>query len=170
VVQSGSKRGRRSDARRCAVLESLSGGIRSRGEQSSVSAANSRLVGLKDRKYFDHTGLHLHRSIADLMRHAVLASGLEALRKYGDFITGGDNDHKDLPAPTRLLRFTDEQLYALALYIYSLDYPVNPNWPDSLSAKGETIFKREACVGCHTPPLYTNNKLIPVDGFIVPFC
>ena len=21
---------------------------------------------------------------------------------------------------------------------------------------------------CHTPPLYTNNKLIPVDGFIVP--
>jgi hypothetical protein len=126
------------------------------------------LIGLKDRKYFDHTGLHLHRSIADLMRYAVLASGIEALRKYGDFIPGGDNDHKNLPAPTRLLRFTDEQLYALALYIYSLDYPLNPNRSDSLSAKGETIFKREGCVDCHTPPLYTNNKLIPVDGFVVP--
>ena len=126
------------------------------------------LIGLLDRKYFDHTGLHLHRSIADLMRYAVLASGLEALRKYGDFIPGGDNNHRDLPAPTKFLRFTDEQLYALSLYIYSLDYPVNPNRSDSLSAKGQTIFARERCADCHTPPLYTNNKLIPVDGFVVP--
>jgi hypothetical protein len=126
------------------------------------------LIGLKDRKYFDHTGLHLHRSIGDLMRYAVLASGLDVLNKYGDFIPGGDNGHKALPPPTARLRFTDEQLYALALYIYSLDYPANPTRPDGLSAKGETIFAREGCAGCHTPPLYTNNQLIPVDGFVVP--
>src|SRR5262249_50504453 len=28
------------------------------------------LIGVKDRKYLDHTGLQLHRSIADLMRYA----------------------------------------------------------------------------------------------------
>lgn len=32
----------------------------------------------------------------------------------------------------------------------------------------QKIFKRENCVMCHTPPLYTNNKLTPVDGFTVP--
>jgi hypothetical protein len=58
------------------------------------------LFGLKDRKYLGHTGLHLHRSIADLMRYIVLHSDLGLLRKYGDFIPGGDNDHKDLPPPT----------------------------------------------------------------------
>ncbi|HET7177265.1 MAG TPA: hypothetical protein VFI63_01110, partial [Solirubrobacterales bacterium] len=31
-----------------------------------------------------------------------------------------------------------------------------------------TIFEREGCGRCHTPPLYTNNKLMPVDGFTVP--
>ena len=126
------------------------------------------LSGLKDRKYLGHTGLHLHRSIADLMRYIVLHSDLGPLRKYGDFIPGGDSDHKDLPPPAKFLRFTDEQLYALALYIYSLDYPVNPDRPAALSAKGETIFRREGCAGCHPPPLYTNNKLIPADGFVVP--
>jgi cytochrome c peroxidase len=27
------------------------------------------------------------------------------------------------------------------------------------------VFNREGCAGCHTPPLYTNNKLTPVEGF-----
>jgi hypothetical protein len=30
------------------------------------------------------------------------------------------------------------------------------------------VFEREGCGGCHTPPLYTNNKLLPVTGFRVP--
>ena len=30
------------------------------------------------------------------------------------------------------------------------------------------MFEREGCWKCHTPPLYTNNKLTPVDGFTVP--
>jgi cytochrome c peroxidase len=30
------------------------------------------------------------------------------------------------------------------------------------------IFKREGCTGCHTPPLYTNNKLTLAKGFQPP--
>ncbi len=29
-------------------------------------------------------------------------------------------------------------------------------------------FERQGCAACHPPPLYTNNKLIPADGFKVP--
>ena len=65
-------------------------------------------------------------------------------------------------------RYGDEQLYALALYLYSLRPPRNPNTFDATAAYGETIFKRAGCASCHTPPLYTNNKLIPVDGFDPP--
>ena len=129
------------------------------------------LIGLKDRQYYDHSGLHLHRSIGDLMRYAALAFtavGMERYRRYGDFIPFGTDDFKKLPAPSTLIRFSDEQLYALALFLYSLEPPQNPNQPNALSAAGERVFRREGCSGCHTPPLYTNNKLIPVDGFVVP--
>src|SRR5213595_3379741 len=37
-----------------------------------------------------------------------------------------------------------------------------------LSAQGERVFQREGCRTCHTPPWYTNNKLLPVRGFAVP--
>jgi len=33
---------------------------------------------------------------------------------------------------------------------------------------GEKIFKREGCVGCHVPPLYTSNKLTLARGFAPP--
>jgi hypothetical protein len=56
----------------------------------------------------------------------------------------------------------------LALYIYSLTPPTNPNKRTPLTARGETIFRREGCAVCHTPPLYTNNKLTPAEGFKVP--
>jgi hypothetical protein len=49
-----------------------------------------------------------------------------------------------------------------------LDYPANPNRPDSLSVRGEQVFRVQGCGGCHTPPLYTNIKQIPVEGFVVP--
>ena len=58
-----------------------------------------------------------------------------------------------------LERYSDEQLYALAQYIYSLKPPPNPNKFDALAAGGQKVFEREGCAGCHRPPLYTNNKL-----------
>jgi hypothetical protein len=125
------------------------------------------LIGIKDRKYLDHTGLQLHRSIADMMRYAALNQGADNLASYGGFIPG-TRDFRTLPDPSKLLRNSDEQLYALFLYIYSLEPPPNPNKPNRLVVRGQKAFEREGCAGCHTPPLYTNNALVPVDGFEVP--
>ena len=127
------------------------------------------LTGIKSRKYLDHTGLHLHRSIGDIMRYAAMASnyGVERYRRYGDFIPAGVNS-RDLPDPSTLRRFSDEQLYALALYIYSLEPPPNPNAPNTLSEAGRRVFESQGCTTCHTPPLYTSNKLVPADGFSIP--
>jgi len=124
------------------------------------------LIGVRDRKYLDHTGMVQQRSIADLMRYAATNQGdgyMQALSHYGDFVPQGD-----LPDATTLERFSDEQLYALALYLYSQEPPPNPNRFDDLAARGQKVFEREGCVGCHPPPLYANNKLTPAEGFQIP--
>jgi hypothetical protein len=125
------------------------------------------LIGVKHRKYLDHTGLQLHRSITDMMRYAALNQGGDDLASYDGFVPAG-RDLRTLPKPETQLRYSDEQLYALALYIYSLKPPRNPHKFDRTTARGQKVFDREGCSGCHTPPLYTNNKLTPVDGFKVP--
>jgi hypothetical protein len=125
------------------------------------------LIGVKDRHYLDRTGLQLHRSIADLMRYAALNQGTDDLAHFGDLVPAAD-DFRTLPDPSTQMRYSDEQLYALALYVYSLQPPANPNKFDETAARGQEIFKREKCVMCHTPPLYTNNQLTPVKGFKVP--
>jgi hypothetical protein len=125
------------------------------------------LIGIRDRKYLDHTGLQLHRSIADMMRYAALNQGADNLASYDGFIPG-TRDFRTLPDAAKLLRNSDEQLYALSLYIYSLKPPPNPNQPNRLATRGQKVFEREGCAGCHTPPVYTNNKLVAVDGFAVP--
>jgi hypothetical protein len=125
------------------------------------------LIGVKDRKYLDHTGLQLHRSVADMMRYSALNQGADLLASYGEFIPGA-RDFRTLPDPSTQRRYSDEQLYALALYLYSLKPPANPNKFDAAAARGQKVFNREGCAVCHTPPLYTNNKLTPVDGFYVP--
>jgi hypothetical protein len=119
------------------------------------------LIGVKDRKYFDHTATHLHRGIGDLMRYAALVSFADS----GDF----GPYHVLSPDTTRVqARLSDEALYALALYIYSLKPPPNPNPFDEKAKAGEKIFAREGCASCHTPPLYTNNKLTLAEGFTPP--
>ena len=119
------------------------------------------LIGVKDRRYLDHTGLARHRSSADLMRYAATNQDTDMLARYIDgFIPAGTR-----PEPETLERYSDEQLYALALYVYSLQPPPNPNKPSQLSRQGAKIFEREGCAGCHTPPLYTNNKLTLAAGF-----
>ena len=61
-----------------------------------------------------------------------------------------------------------KRLYALATYIYSLRPPPNPNPVDERAAAGQKIFAREGCPRCHTPPLYTSNKLTLAQGFEPP--
>jgi hypothetical protein len=124
------------------------------------------LIGVKNRRYLDRTGLVQHRGIGDLMRYAALNNEMDFLSKFGDFIPRGE-DYRSLPAPSTQLRYSDEQLYALSLYLYSLKPPQNPNRPSALTRRGEKIFNG-SCAGCHTPPFYTNNKLTPASGFTVP--
>jgi hypothetical protein len=116
------------------------------------------LIGIKDRKYIDHTATHLHRGIGDLMRYAALVSFAET----ADF-----GSYHLLAEDTRRVqaRLPDEALYALALYIYSLKPPANPNPPDEKAPAGRKVFEREGCPTCHTPPLYTNNRITLAKGF-----
>lgn len=120
------------------------------------------LIGIKDRLYLDRTGHVRHRSIADLMRYSALNQGAFFYDSYGKFLS------PRLPDPSKAERYSDEQLSALGLYIYSLKPPPNPNPFDASAARGQKIFERQGCANCHTPPLYTNNKLTPVEGFNVP--
>lgn len=128
------------------------------------------LIGLKGRKYLDYTGIIQYRGVGDLMRYMALAQGLDFVSNYDGFIPNGEGDPPQLPDPKvlRAKRYSDEQLYAMAMYIYSLKAPPNPNKPGALSAKGEKIFARENCGSCHPAPLYTNNMLLPADGFTPP--
>jgi hypothetical protein len=106
------------------------------------------------------------------MRYAALNQGVDFLNRYGDFIPLGQDlkelpDAKTPPAELGGGRYSDEQLYALALFLYGLKPPENPFLPKSaadrqLVATGNDVFRREDCVRCHNPTSgYTNNKLTP---------
>src|SRR5262249_11062431 len=148
--------------------EAIPPGVISRqGTSPLIPAQVPDLIGVQDRKYLDHTGLEMHRSIADLMRYSALNQGASDLASFGGFIPGA-RDFRTLPEASTRVRYSDAQLYALALYLYSLKPPANPNRFDNLAARGEKVFQQQGCATCHTPPLYTNNKLTPVEGFKVP--
>jgi mono/diheme cytochrome c family protein len=119
------------------------------------------LIGMKDRKYIDHTATHQHRGPGDLMRYAAVVT-------YSDSSDFGAT--RILTDAQRKIasRASDEALYALTLYLYSLQPPPNPHRSDARIAAGERIFQRQGCAGCHTPPLYTNNKLTLAQGFVPP--
>jgi hypothetical protein len=129
------------------------------------------LIGVRERMYLDRTGLQRQRSIVDLMRYAALNQGADDLASFGGFVPSDFPRFRGAPQPDdRRIpgRYSDEQLYALALYVYSLRPPANPNKFDATAARGKKLFQRKGCAGCHPPPLYTNNKLTPVQGFAVP--
>jgi hypothetical protein len=147
--------------------QTMQAGVRVReGSGSSHPTHIPSLIGLEKLRYLDSTGLVRQRSIGDLMRYVIVNYGLADIAQYGDF--------QPSPIPLRAgnadagTRFSDEQLYALALYIYSLQPPPNPNPFDERAHRGQRIFQQQGCAGCHTPPLYTNNKLTPAVGFKVP--
>lgn len=135
------------------------------------------LIGIKDIKYLDRTGLMKHEGPGDMMRYAAFNQGMDLLTSYDGYIPGGKSNNTTLPLPAEWnhpfgyagKRYTDAQLYALTQYIYSLKPPENPNkFPAALIDEGKKVFSKAGCVSCHTPPLYTNNKLTPVNGFEPP--
>jgi hypothetical protein len=131
------------------------------------------LIGVKDRTYLDATGFVRHRDIGDLMRYAAANQAIDMLARYGDFVPAGTADG-GVPAPGRSRlagtadRHSDAQLYALARYLYSLEPPANPNPVTDLTRRGKAVFEQQQCGRCHTPPLYTNNRIIPAPGFTPP--
>ena len=121
------------------------------------------LIGLKDRKYLDMTARLRHRSLADVMRYGTMSGGTNYF-----FSATGQVKEQDLPAAKTLFRYTDEEAYAYALYVYALRPPPNPNRTSALTEQGKKVFTQQGCPACHTPPLYTNNMLTPASGFNIP--
>ncbi len=127
------------------------------------------LYNMEDRKYLDHTGLMRHRGIEDVMLYATLNEQADRMDKYADQIVIAPWPSEEPRIGRSFSRYSDAQLYALAKFIYSLEAPENPeNFPAEMLKRGEIVFQEQGCVTCHTPPLFTNNKLTPVDGFEVP--
>jgi hypothetical protein len=121
------------------------------------------LIGVKDRNYLDLIARVRHRSIGDLMRYVNFEPGEKAF-----FADRTNIPPEAIPAAESMYRYSDEQAFALALYIYSLQPPPNPNRMDSTAVLGQKLFEREGCAMCHTPPLYTNNKLTLAADFEPP--
>ncbi len=140
------------------------GVIPRQGSSSTHPTKVPSLIGIKEIRYLDSTGLVRHRSTADLMRYAIVNQGLDITAHFGDF----------QPARSQAFsaedgtRYSDEQLYALALYLYSLKPPPNPNPTGAIALRGKRLFEEQGCTACHPVPLYTNNKLTPAPGFKVP--
>lgn len=131
------------------------------------------LIGIADRRYLDKTGLGRHRGIADVMRYAAMNQTVDVLADYGGFVPDAEDGRtRAEPGKTAFSgtrdRHSDAQLYALGKFLYSLTPPPNPNTPSALSRRGAQVFERTGCARCHTPPVYTANKLVPADGFTVP--
>ncbi len=66
-------------------------------------------------------------------------------------------------------RYVNEVLYAIGVYLMSLEPPRNPNLaPNDVLERGERIFRREGCTSCHAAPNYTTGKLSLAEGFTPP--
>jgi len=149
-----------------AMRERMPGGVIMRqGTNPKWPAAVSDLIGVKERRYLDHTATTRHRDIGDLMRYVAMTQGMDVRTAYNGWQPV--SELPSLPESART-RYSDEQLYALALYLYSLKAPANPNRFDATAARGQQVFEHEGCATCHTPAAYTNNMLVPADGFAVP--
>jgi mono/diheme cytochrome c family protein len=112
--------------------------------------------------YIDATGTHKLR-------------GPEDIGRYAAFITGADpmefGKYRILTPEQRQVRYhyADEVLYALGMYLMSLEPPRNPDVaPATLVTRGREVFTRETCVRCHVSPNYTSGKLTVAEGFTPP--
>ena len=119
------------------------------------------LPGVKHRRYLDATATHRNRGPEDIGRYGALVSVAD---------DGAIGPHRFLTDKQRKLAFrhSDEAMYALGRYLYSLEPLPSPHPMDVSARRGEAVFRQEGCAKCHEPPLYSNNKLTPVDGFDVP--
>jgi|RhiMethySRZTD1v2_1073278.scaffolds.fasta_scaffold02253_2 hypothetical protein len=117
---------------------------------------------LRYSRYLDATGTHRLRGPEDAARYAAFITGVDPM----DF-----GPHRILSDAQRRVRFryADEVLYAIGLYLMSLEPAKNPNaGAAELIARGEQVFRREGCVNCHVPPNYTSGRLTLAQGWQPP--
>jgi hypothetical protein len=119
------------------------------------------LRGIRHRQYLDVTGTHRHRGPADLARYAILV-------EYADSTVFGPHSMLPEGASIASVRPPDEAMYAMALYLESLEPAPSPHPYDELAQRGSAIFREQRCDECHPPPHYTNNRLVAVDEWDPP--
>jgi hypothetical protein len=120
------------------------------------------LQNLKYSHYMDATATHRLRSPEDVARYAAFITGADPM-EFGSYHMLSDEQRK------LRFRYADEVLYAIGMYLMSLEPPGNPDRaPADMLARGEPVFQREGCVNCHTPPDYTNGKLTLAEGWQPP--
>jgi hypothetical protein len=110
-------------------------------------------------RYIDATGTHRLRGPEDIARYAALVTGTDVM-EFGS--------HRILSDEQRRVRFryADDVLYAIGMYLFSLEPPKNPTpAPRALIERGELVFTREGCVECHAPPAYTSGQLTLARGW-----
>jgi cytochrome c peroxidase len=110
-------------------------------------------------RYLDATGTHRLRGPEDIARYAAFVTGADPM-EFGSFqILTKEQKHMSS-------RYADETLYAIGIYLMSLDPPKNPQPASAeLVVRGTEIFVRETCVQCHVPPNYTSGNLTLASGF-----
>lgn len=142
---------------------SFAGGMFARANGSPYySTRILDLQNLRYSRYVDATATHRLRGPEDVARYAALVTGADRM----DF-----GPHRILTDAQRRVRFryADELLYAIGVYLMSLEPPKNPNATNSVELeRGQRVFRTEGCDSCHTPPAYTNGKLVAAPGFDVP--
>jgi hypothetical protein len=156
----------RKDIEELFAVELRNDGIMPRSGSPFFPTKIPDLNGVRDRKYLDHTATHLNRGVGDIMRYAFLVECCNA-EIFGPYRFGPTSPKTGEPLRPGF-RFPDDVIFALATYIYSLEPPPSPYRDDPLAAEGKKIFERVGCAACHTPPLYTNNKLTLAKGFTPP--
>jgi hypothetical protein len=120
------------------------------------------LQNLRYSRYIDATGTHKLRGPEDIARYGALVVSADVM-EFGA--------HKLLEPEQRrvLFRYADELLYAIGMYLWSLEPPRNPKLAAAAQRhQGEAIFRREGCPVCHTPPTYTSGKLTLAQGWRAP--
>jgi mono/diheme cytochrome c family protein len=116
------------------------------------------LRGLRDKKYLDSTGTHRNRGPADIARYGILVEFADAAVFGPHHLLPRDAEHVAVRPP-------DAAMYAMALFLDSLDPAPSPHALDDTARRGQQVFTEQGCASCHAPPLYTSNKLLPVTGY-----
>jgi hypothetical protein len=120
------------------------------------------LQNIRYSRYLDATGTHRNRGPEDVARYAAFINGADPM----DF-----GPYRILTDEQRRLRFryADEVLYAIGVYLMSLEPPKNPDVAAKATLdRGAEVFRREGCVNCHVPPDYTSGRLTLAEGYEPP--